>query len=244
MRKYAIILAAGLGTRMNDSNPKCTIDFFGQTIIERIVDACEKNNFDEIIVVVGYKKEIIKNILKDRVTYITQEEQLGTAHAVQCCSDYFKDKGGICVILPSDIPMIDDRTLYKLMKVHYMTNSTFTILSTFMKKENHYGRVFRVEGYLKKIIEYKEATHDERKIEEVNSGIYCVNTNLLFNELENVKNDNFTKEFYLTDLVEIFEKKHKVNCYLLIDYTKLIGVNNKEDLEEAKNIYLKKSNNS
>ena len=142
------------------------------------------------------------------------------------------------------MPMIDERTLYKLMKVHYMTNSSLTILSTFMKKENQYGRVFRIEGYLKKIIEYKDATEEERKIEEVNSGVYCVNTNLLFQELENVNNNNQANEFYLTDLVEIFEKKYKVNCYLLMDYTKLIGVNNKEELEEAREIYLKKSNNS
>lgn len=243
MRKYAIILAAGYGTRMKESNPKCTIDFFGKSIIERIVDECEKSHFDEIVVVVGYKQEIVRNILQDRVTYIVQEKQLGTANAVLSCKSHFEDKGGICVIIPGDIPLIDEGTLYKLMKVHYMTDSSLTILSTFIKKENTYGRVFRIDGYLKKIIEYKDASEEERIIEEVNSGIYCINTMLLFNELENINNNNKACEYYITDLVEIFEKKYKVNCYLLMDYTKLLGVNNKKDLEEVKEIFIKKSNN-
>lgn len=242
MRKYAIILAAGYGSRMNGDIPKGAIDFFGKTIIERIVEECEKNYFDEIIVVVGYKKEIIMKILKDKVTYIVQEEQLGTAHAVSCCQKYFEDKGGYCVIIPADIPLLDSRTLYKLMKVHCMTDSALTILSTFIRKENTYGRVYRVEGYLKKIIEFKDANCEEKKIQEVNSGIYCVSTNLLFEELENINNNNKSNEFYLTDLVELFEKKYKVNCYLLMDYTKVMGVNTQEELEEAKQAY-KKSNN-
>lgn len=243
MKKYAIILAAGNGTRMNISIPKGAIDFFGKTIIERIVEQCEKNNFDEIIVVVGYKKEIIMNILGDRVTYVIQEKQIGTANAVMSCYDYFRDKEGICVILPSDIPLIDDRTLYKFMKVHYMTNSSLTILSTFVKEENQYGRIYRKEGFLKRIIEYKDATIEERKIEEVNSGIYCVDTKLLFKELSNITNINKTNEFYITDLLEIFEKKYKVNCYLLMDNTILMGVNSQEELQNAKNIFKEKSNN-
>ena len=243
MKKYAIILAAGNGTRMNSSLPKGAIDFFGKTIIERIVEKCEMNNFDEIIVVVGYKKEIIMNILGNRVTYVTQEKQLGTANAVMSCSEYFKEKEGVCVILPSDIPLIDERTLYKFLKVHFMTNSSFTILTTLLKEENHYGRIYRKEGYLKRIIEYKDATEEERKIEEVNSGIYCVDTKLLFKELNNISNINKSNEFYLTDLLEIFEKKYKVNCYLLMDYTLLMGVNNQVELQRAKDIFIKKSNN-
>ena len=217
MRKYAIILAAGRGTRMKDSNPKCTIDFFGKTIIERIVEECEINNFDEIVVVVGYKQDIVRNILKNRVTYIVQEKQLGTANAVLSCKKHFEDKGGICVIIPGDMPLIDGRTLYKLMKVHYMTNSSLTILSTFIKKNSTYGRVFRVEGYLKKIIEYKDATDDERKIEEVNSGIYCINTMLLFKELSktDLENDSSFKEFIpLIHYILNGEFPNNLNCIL------------------------------
>lgn len=240
MKKYAIILAAGQGTRMNTNIPKCAIDFYGKTIIERIYDACKENNFDEIIVVVGYKKEIIYNILKDKVKYIVQEKQLGTADAVLSCKEYMKNKDGVCVIIPGDMPLIDSRTIYKLLKVHLMNNYNLTLVSTIINENNFYGKIFRIEGYLKKIIEYKDATEEEKKIKEVNSGLYCVNNKELFQELLNIKNNNNSKEFYFTDIVEIFEKKYKIGCYFIKDSTILLGVNTQEELTKAKEIYKEK----
>lgn len=243
MEKYAIILAAGKGSRMNSDIPKCAIDFFGKTIIERIVDACLENEFQEIIVVIGYKGEIIKNILGNKVTYVYQEEQLGTAHAVWCCDEKLKNKDGICVIIPGDMPLIDSRTIFKLMKVHLNNESYFTFVSTYLEEDNQYGRIVRDEGYIKRIVEYKDASEEERKIKEVNSGLYCVNIKQLFKELRNISCKNLSYEFYLTDLVEIFEKKYKVGCYFFDDYSRLIGVNDQNNLNKAKEIYKKMSNN-
>ena len=239
MKKYAIILAAGKGTRMNSELPKCTINFCGKTIIERIVEACQENNFDEIIVVVGYKSHIVENILKDKVKYIYQQEQLGTANAVLCCQEYFKNKEGTCVIIPGDMPLIDSRLIYKLLIIHSLRNYDFTFVSSFIEKENQYGKVYRIEGYIKKIIEYKDATDEQKKIEEVNSGIYCVDMKKLFYELINISNNNNNaNEYYLTDLIEIFAMKYKIGCYIVNDYKKVLGVNTVEELNDAINIYI------
>jgi len=240
MKKYAIILAAGKGTRMKSSLPKCMLNFCGKTIIERIVDKCHENNFDEILVVVGYKKEIIINTLKDKVKYIFQEQQLGTADAVMCCKKYFTDKDGLCVIIPGDMPLINRRTIYNLINVHKSTNSELTIVSTILKEKNHYGRIYRENNIIKKIIEYNECTDEQIKIEEVNSGLYCANIKELFNELQFIKNNNSKNEFYFTDVVEIFVRKYKVSCYLLKDNNILRGVNTPEELDLARQIYKEK----
>ena len=233
MKKYALILAAGKGTRMNTDIPKCAIDFCGKSIIERIVDTCKQCSFDEIVVVVGYKSEYIKNILKDEVTYIYQKEQLGTANAVLCCKEYFEDKEGSVVIIPGDMPLIDSRTINKLMIVHMNRGYDFTFVSTLTNYPNQYGRIFRIEGFIKKIIEYKDCNEEQRKINEVNSGLYCANIKNMFSELSCIKNNNKAKEYYLTDLVEIFANKNKAGCYLILDDKKLMGVNDIDELNKA-----------
>lgn len=240
MKKYAIILAAGKGTRMLSDIPKCLNDFFGKTIIERIVDACYENNFDEIIVVVGYKSEMIYHVLENKVKYIKQEEQLGTAHAIMCCKEYFENKNGLCVIIPGDMPLINGRTIFKLMKVHNMIKANLTLVSTLIDYENNYGRIYRVDSVIKKIIEYKNASEEEKKIKEVNSGLYCVNIKELFDEINNIQKNKLSNEYYFTDLIEIFEKKYKVGCYFIKDSAILMGVNTVEELEEAKKIFKKR----
>ena len=121
-----------------------------------------------------------------------------------------------------------------------MNNYNLTLVSTIINENNFYGKIFRIEGYLKKIIEYKDATEEEKKIKEVNSGLYCVNNKELFQELLNIKNNNNSKEFYFTDIVEIFEKKYKIGCYFIKDSTILLGVNTQEELTKAKEIYKEK----
>ena len=207
MKKYAIILAAGKGTRMLSNIPKCLNDFFGKTIIERIVDACYENNFDEIIVVVGYKSEMIYHVLENKVKYIKQEEQLGTAHAIMCCKEYFENKNGLCVIIPGDMPLINGRTIFKLMKVHNMIKANLTLVSTLIDYENNYGRIYRVDSVIKKIIEYKNASEKEKKIKEVNSGLYCVNIKELFDEINNIQKNKLSLSKNNSSTIKIVWRK-------------------------------------
>lgn len=237
MKKYAIILAAGLGSRMKSNLPKCMMNFCGKTMIEHIVDSCVKCHFDEIIVVVGYKKEYIYNLLKEKVKFIVQEKQLGTAHAVLCCENFFINKNGVCIIIPGDMPMIDCEVINNLIDKHILSNSDLTFVSTTLEDAKEYGRVYRIENQVKKIIEYKDATESEKLIKEINCGLYCIDCKKLFKELKTINNNNLSKEYYLTDLIEIFNKKYKVSCLNIKESYKLIGINDLQTLEEAKTIY-------
>ncbi len=234
MKKYAIILAGGKGTRMNTILPKCAVKINGSSMIEKIVATCEKCNFDDIIVVVGYKGEVIREILKNKVSYVYQDKQLGTAHAVLCCEDYLKNKdNGICVIIPGDMPFIDEYVVQNLINSHIKTNYLFTIVSTKLENPSYYGRVVRtIEGYLVKIIELKDASIEEKQIKEINSGLYCINTNIMFKYLKQINKNKITNEYYLTDLVEIILEDNKVGTLYVDESFKLIGINDLETLEQ------------
>lgn len=237
MKKYAIILAAGKGTRMNSDLPKCIIDFCGKPMIEYIISTCEKCKFDEIIVVVGHKKEEVIDVIGNDVTYIVQKEQLGTAHAVLSCEDYFLDKSGFCVIIPGDMPLVNVKTIKRLIRNHQFKRNDLTFASTIMINPSDYGRVYRENKIAKKIIEYKDATDEERLITEVNCGIYCANINSLFNYLKEIKNDNKNNEFYITDLISIVSKKNKLGCVKYKNNVFLMSINDKETLDEVSRVY-------
>lgn len=237
MKKYAIILAAGKGTRMNSNLPKCIIDFCGKPMIEYIISTCKKCKFDEIIVVVGHKKEEVINVIGNDVTYIVQKHQLGTAHAVLSCEDYFKNKSGLCVIIPGDMPLVNVKTIKRLIRNHQLKRKDLTFASTIMINSNDYGRVYRENKLVKRIIEYKDATDDEKLITEVNCGIYCANINSLFDYLKEIKNDNKNKEFYLTDLISIISNKNKLGCVKYKNNVFLMSINDKDTLDEVSKIY-------
>lgn len=237
MKKYAIILAAGKGTRMNSDLPKCIINFCGKPMIEYIISTCKKCEFDEIIVVVGHKKEEVIDVIGNDVTYIVQKEQLGTAHAVLSCEEYFLDKSGLCVIIPGDMPLVNVKTIKRLIRNHQFKRKDLTFASTIMINSNDYGRVYRENKIVKKIIEYKDATDDERLITEVNCGIYCANINSLFNYLKEIKNDNKNNEFYITDLISIVSNKNKLGCVKYKNNVSLMSINDKETLDEVSRVY-------
>lgn len=223
--KYAIILAAGKGTRMETDLPKCAYPINGTPMVEYIVNSCRKSGINKILVVVGHKKEHIQKIFNGSVEYVLQEQQLGTANAVMCTKSILAEKEGFCLIFPGDMPLINEDIITKLVNYHSDNKNDLTIVTTKIDTPDGYGRIYREDGKIKKIVEALDATPEILAINEINSGVYCVDIKLLFSALDKVKNNNRKKEYYLTDIVEILCDDYKVDTFVVTDSNYLLGIN-------------------
>ena len=238
MKKYAIILAAGKGTRMKSEEPKCAHLFAGKPMVLRIVEECKKCNFDDIIVIVGYKKEYIYDILGDSVKYAIQDQQLGTGHAVLCTEGLVDANDALCVVLPGDMPRVDSEIINETINNYLATKVALTVVSSIQPDPTGYGRIYKENGVFKRIIEHKDATDEQRKINEVNSGLYCVDMHLMYEALHQVKTSSVSGEYYFTDIVEIIGRNHKVNSLPFACYNKFVGINDLDTLHQAEEEYL------
>ena len=223
-----IILAAGKDDRMNSNKSKLVQKIFGKEIISRTVETLKKAGIDEITVIVGDKKEDIQNVLKDTVNYIEQNEILGSGHAVITAKDYIKSKNGKIIILNADLPLLEADTIQDLIEV----NEENIILTAIQNTPNEYGRVLRDEvGNVKKIIEEFELEDNKSDIKEVNAGVYCFNSENLLNVLDELKPGQ-NGVYNITDLIEIMvEKGIKVGAKIVKDYTEILPVNDRIQLE-------------
>lgn len=236
----AIILAAGKGTRMLSELPKCAYPFYGKPMIVYIINMCKKIQIDDICVVVGHKKESIENLLQDKVKYAYQKEQLGTANAVLAAKDFLeRHNEGITLIFPGDMPLIDGDVINNLIREHIENNNDLTILTTQIKNPTGYGRIIRQDGQIIKIIEEKDADDSVKAINEINTGLYCITTNLLGKALSKVDNNNNKGEYYLTDIVKILSGDKKVKAYLTEYDFKLTGINDLYTLSLVEKEYQK-----
>ena len=225
MMNNAIILAAGKGTRMKTELPKCAFPILKKPMVTYIIEALESINIDQIICVVGHKKEVLQDILKDRVKYAIQEEQLGTGHAVKCALDFIDDNG-YTIILPGDTPLIDKEILDQLIEVHKSNKNDFTIGTIVLDSPFGFGRIVRdSSNSVLRIVEEKDASEEERKIKEINTGLFLVDNKLLKKALLKIKNNNAKGEYYLTDIVEILSKEAKIGTFTIKDTYKLNGIN-------------------
>lgn len=232
--KSAIVLAAGKGTRMKSSKNKVMHEVLGKPMIGHVVDRLSSIDVDEVVMVVGHQASAIQDYLKDRVIYAMQEPQQGTGHAVMQATA-LEGKSGDTLILYGDCPLISVETM-KTMFEHNQ-GKALTVLTAVLEDPAQYGRIVRDEqGNILKIVEYKDANDEERKIKEINTGIYCVSNELLFKHLADLTNDNVQKEYYLTDLVEIFAKhRYDVQGLVVEDINEVMGVNDRFDLLKASN---------
>ena len=235
MKNYAIVLAAGKGTRMKTELPKCAFPILKKPMIEYIVENIETSVVDEIICVVGYKKEYLQDLLKDRVEYAFQDEQLGTGHAVGKAADLLKDKKGTTVILLGDMPLINSKVINKVISYHTDKMNDLTVVTAEFENPKGYGRIVRNEyGSIEKIVEHKDCTKAQKTIKEINTGIYIVDNSLLFEAVEKIKINEQKGEYYLTDIVEIMKKEdYKVDAFLLWDSPKAMGVNDLYTISHA-----------
>lgn len=231
---YVIILAAGKGTRMKSQLPKCACPLNNKPMINYLLETLKKMNMNNIYIVVGYQKEYMIDIIKEEVFFVEQPEQLGTGHAVLCCTNKMRNLVGDTLILSGDMPLVGKEILSKLIAHHQQQKNDLTILTTKVSNPQGYGRVIRSEDYkVIRIVEEKDTTKTEREVKEINTGIYCINNQILFQNINKITNNNIQKEFYLTDLVEILLKKYQVGVLNVDNSYHLIGINDMETLKKV-----------
>lgn len=234
----AIVLAAGKGTRMNSDEPKCAHYIIDKTMVEYVVDSLIGAKIKEIITVVGYRREVIEDILRGKTKFAYQEEQLGTAHAVLMAEEHLKGKEGLTLIAIGDMPFITKNTYSNLISSHIQSGADLTILTTEHPNPYGYGRIIRDENEeVLEIVEEKDCTKKQRAITEINASIYVVDNLKLFEMIHEIKSNNNQHEYYLTDIVKIFKQRgFKVSAYKTSDYNEISGVNDKIQLMEMEEV--------
>ncbi len=221
-----IMLAAGKGKRMNTSIPKCAFPLLNKPLIEHLYHTVSQiDNIKQIICVVGYQKEVIQNILLDKVKYAFQECPLGTADAIKSCEGLI-DSFGYSIILNGDTPLINKDIIEELVEFHETNHNDLSFLSTDLDNAYSYGRVIRDKNkQVIEICEEKDLKEEMKNINEVNLGIYIVNNNLLFEAVNKIKL-NKNNEFYFTDIIKILiENKKCVDALKVQDNFRLHGIN-------------------
>jgi bifunctional UDP-N-acetylglucosamine pyrophosphorylase/glucosamine-1-phosphate N-acetyltransferase len=245
-----IVLAAGEGTRMKSNHAKVMHMVCGMPMLEFVLNASNSAGISKNIVIVGHNKEEILSGLNDTEVIIAEQPMYdgapyGTGFAVMQAFEYIEDDSKV-VVLCGDTPLIGHETLKKLITCHSDENNAATVLTTRMENPSGYGRIVRKEdGTLLKIVEQKDASEEEKRISEINSGIYCFSGYSLKKCLGMIKNDNSQGEFYLTDTIEILNSEgERVGAVLTADNSEILGVNSRVQLAEAEKIMRARINNS
>ncbi|MCY6960322.1 bifunctional UDP-N-acetylglucosamine diphosphorylase/glucosamine-1-phosphate N-acetyltransferase GlmU [Clostridium brassicae] len=238
MYKCSVILAAGKGKRMKTKLPKVLHKVCGKELVNHVIDTLKNCDIKDINVVIGNGAEEVKRATENRnVYYSLQTEQLGTGHALICSKDFFKDKKGILTVFTGDAPLITEESVKKLMEFHVKGNYKATILTSLVEDATGYGRIIRSDsGEVEKIVEHKDCSEEELKVNEINSGMYCFDIEELVANLDKLNNNNCQGEYYLTDVIEILKNEnHKVGA-IDINADEIKGVNSRIQLAEAEEI--------
>lgn len=238
MYKCAIILAAGEGKRMKSNTPKVLHKVCGKEMINHVIDNIRKSGVEEVSVVIGKGADKVRKGTESRnIFYSVQEEQLGTGHAVMCAEEFLKGKKGSVAIFVGDGPLITEETVTKLTKYHEEQKCSATILTSIMSDPLKYGRIIRnSQGEVEKIVEFKDCNEEEVKVNEINSGMYCFDIDILLNTLGKLNNNNNQGEYYLTDVIEIFKNEGKKVGAIAVDVEEITAVNSKAELSVANDI--------
>lgn len=234
-RKFAsIILAAGKGTRMGGDLPKVLHLINGRPMIHLVIEAAKRSVGDDVVVVVGYKSEMVEKEVKSQhqVIFAIQAEQLGTGHAVKCALPYIDKSITDVVILFGDVPLISQKTISSLIHQHTEGGCDITMLTATLEDPNGYGRIVTCDqGKFLKIVEEKDADQLLKKIKEVNTGICCVSVEFLGDVIRKIGQSNTQNEFYFTDIIEIGNAEgRKIGRYTAADPVETLGVNTLEQL--------------
>ncbi len=229
----AVVIAAGKGTRMKSKNSKLIQKIYGKEIIKRAVENVENAGIKDIITVVGYMKEQVKDVLKDRVKYVEQDEALGTGHAVMQAIEYLQGRKGKVVVLCGDVPILRPETISRLINKSIENKESATLLTAIYDEPTGYGRIIRDEGgNVEAIVEEKDASDEQKNIKEINAGIYCFDIEVLIEALKEIKPNNAQGEYYLTDVIEIIGNKGlRTGAVIVEDNTEILGVNDRMQLQ-------------
>lgn len=240
----SVILAAGMGTRMKSKMPKVLHKVCGKPLSKWVIDASKAAGADKVCAVVGHKAETVKEVLGDVCEFALQAEQKGTGHAVMQAIDVIKNSKGEVVILNGDTPLITAETINKAIEYHKNNGNQATVITAILDDATGYGRIVRDnDGSVLKIVEQKDASEEEKKINEVNSGMYVFDAQSLVYALDKITPNNAQGEYYLTDTLEILlSAGKKIGGYAISDNDEIRGINDRVQLNEAENIMQKRIN--
>lgn len=240
----SVIMAAGMGTRMKSKMPKVIHKVCGKEICHWVIDAAKNAGSDKVCTIVGHRADMVKEILGDICEFALQAEQKGTGHAVMQAIDVIKSAKKEVVILNGDIPLITAESIKKAVNYHRENGNQATVITAVLDDATGYGRIVRGDdGGVRKIVEQKDANDEEKKINEINSGMYVFDSESLLYALEKLTPNNAQGEYYLTDTLEILlNAGKKVGGYAIADNDEIRGINDRIQLDEAEKIMQKRIN--
>lgn len=238
MRRLAIVLAAGQGKRMKSKLYKVLHPVCGKPMVSHVLDAVKKASCERSVVIVGHGAEAVKAHLGDAAEYVLQAEQLGTGHAVLQTKALFGDLDGVTLVVCGDTPLVTAETLEALASLHAQEGASASILTADLEEPTGYGRIIRGQnGEVVGIVEQKDCTPEQARIQEINTGTYCFDNRKLFEALSQVTNQNAQGEYYLTDVIGILQKQGlRISAYKSKDPAEAIGVNDRIALGEAERL--------
>lgn len=242
--RFAVILAAGKGTRMKSKLYKVLHPVCGKPMVQHVVDAVSALGLQRAVTIVGHGAELVREQLGEQSAFALQEEQLGTAHAVMQASSLLAHKEGTTLVICGDTPLITSETMEALLQHHEQTKAKATVLTAYLEQPFGYGRIVRnSEGNVEKIVEQKDASAEELQLQEINTGTYCFDNTFLFDALAKVSNENAQGEYYLPDVIEILKNEgHIVSAYQTSNFEETLGVNDRVALSQAEKLMKKRIN--
>lgn len=241
MREFtSIILAAGMGTRMKSQMPKVLHKVCGKELVSWVIDASKKAGAKKVVAVIGHKAELVKEALNNKCEFALQAEQKGTGHALMQASSFIDD--GFVVVLTGDAPLIREETMKNAVEYHAQSGNSATVITAILDDATDYGRIVRDSlGNVLRIVEQKDANDEEKRIKEINSGMYVFNGADLLSSLEKLKPNNAQGEYYLTDTLEILlNEGKKIGGFAVEDNDEIRGINDRMQLAEAEAIMQKR----
>ena len=237
----AIVLAAGKGKRLFSetfSSPKVLREMLGKPLLGYVTDALSFLSKEDVILVVGYRKEQVIEAFPE-YPYAVQEEQLGTGHAVLSAKPLLSEYHGPVLVCYGDMPLMTKESYQNLVETHMREQNDCTLFTGISQRETSFGRIVRdADGNFSRVVEYKDCNEEEKKIKELNVGLYVFSSDHLFSALKEIKNENAQQEYYLTDVPPIIQQKGgKIGTYTTLDDEEILGVNTVEDLKLCEDVY-------
>ena len=242
---HVVILAAGKGMRMKSARPKVLHRVAGRPMIDYVILGAQSLSPRTVTVVVGHMKELLRQGLQeyDGLSFATQEPQLGTGHALLQTAGVLEGQRGVVLLLSGDVPLLQRHTLAEFLRKHENSGAAASVLTALVDQPYGYGRVVRVKGKVSRIVEERDASPAQRKIREINSGVYVFTLAPLFDALRSLARGNAQGEYYLTDLVSAYRRrKLGVEAVPLEDPNEIRGINGRSELAEASRIVRQKKN--
>jgi bifunctional UDP-N-acetylglucosamine pyrophosphorylase/glucosamine-1-phosphate N-acetyltransferase len=234
----AVVLAAGKGTRMKSEKPKVLHIVAGKPMLFFPVNLLKKLGAGKTVLVVGFGSETVVDAFRDfGLSFVTQEEQLGTGHAVMCALKELQGFTGDVLVLSGDVPLIKEETIKALLELHRKggKKTALSLVTTIVDNPTGYGRIVRdAEGAITRIVEEKDCSPLQKKIQEVNTGVYLFSADFLNSNIKKLGKENAQGEYYLPDLIHMaVEGGLRVDSISIVDATEVMGVNNRVELAKA-----------